>query len=136
MDARTERRVVICTLIACALTCALPAAAAEGGTLADRNDLNAGLAGRPLSDEEMGDMRGRYVPPPGSTVIVQIGNGDNTSTTTSQYNPAIPGSATVTTTGRTTVTGYASTSGSSSFGSTSRSFSFGTSVGTSYRVRY
>jgi hypothetical protein len=135
MESRTERRIVIGTLIACALTCALPAAAADGGTLADRNDPHAGLAGRPLSDEEMGDMRGRYVPP-GSTVIVQIGNGDSTSTTYSQRNPATPGSATVTTTGTTLVTGYAATSGSSSIGSTSRTFSFGTSVGTSYRVRY
>ena len=72
MNARTERRIVACTLIACALTCALPAAAAaeEGGTPADKNNLYAGLTGRPLSDEEMGNTRGRYVPP-GSTVIVQ-----------------------------------------------------------------
>jgi len=56
MGARTERRIVIC---------ALPAAAADGGTLAHRNALHAGLPGRPLSDEEMGDMRGRYAP--GST---------------------------------------------------------------------
>jgi hypothetical protein len=134
MDARTERRLVICTVIACAMTCALPAAAADGGTLADRNDLYAGLAGRPLSDEEMGNIHGRYVPP-GSTVIIQIGNGDNTSTTYSQSDPTTPGSATVVTTGSTTVTGYAATGGNA-VGSISRSFSFARGVGTSYRIRH
>ena len=135
MVARTEQRIVICTLIACALSCALPAAAAERGPLTDTSDLYAGMAGQPLGDEELGAMRGRYLPPPGSTVIIQIGNGDNTSTTYSQSNPATPGSATVTTTGNTTVTGHAST-GVGGSGSISRSFSFGSNVGTSYGTHH
>ena len=134
MNARTERRIVICALVACALTSALPAAAADGGSPTGQNDLQTALAGRPLSDEEMGDLRGRYAP--GSTVIVQIGNGDNTSTTYSQRDPATPGSATVTTSGNTTVTGFASTGGGTGSASISRTHSFGSGVGTSYRTRY
>ena len=120
MDTGTERRIVFCTVIAVVLGCALPAGAADSRTLIDSNGLLAGLPGRALSSEEMESIRGLYLPP-GSTVAIQIGNGDNTSTTYYQRNPSTPGSATVTTTGSTTVTGYASTGTSSS--SFTRSFS-------------
>lgn len=126
MNARTERRIVIGTLIAYALSSALPAAA--------QDRLQAGLAGRQLGDAELADLAGRYLPP-GSTVIVQVGNGNSTSTTTSQYNPAIPGSATASTSGNTTVTGTASTSYTTITSSIGRTSSFGGSFGTSYRIR-
>jgi hypothetical protein len=110
MDTRTERQIVFCTVIAVALSCALPAAA-DSPPLADTKVLPAGMSGRALSAEEMGSIRGRYLPP-GSTVAIQIGT--STSTTYYQRNPYTPGSATVTTsTGGTTVTGSASTTNTS-----------------------
>ena len=125
--------IVIGALVAGALTTVLPAAAADLSTFSVGAGLQTGMAGRQLSDAEMGDLRGRYAP--GSTVIIQVGNGSNPSTTTSQYNPAVPGSATASTTGNTTVTGSASTSYTTTTSSISRTSSFGGSFSTSYRIR-
>jgi hypothetical protein len=130
MATRTGR--VFCTLIACALTYAVPAAAADAAALAGTNDLHAGLTGRALSDEEMSNLRGRYIPPPGSTVLIQIGY---PSTTYSQADPATPGSATViVTSGGTIVRGAAATGGSVVTSLIRPPVSFGHSIGTSFKI--
>jgi hypothetical protein len=99
------RSIIVLAVIASALSWSLPAAADDAAV--NRLDLrHLGLVGRTLSDAEMSDMRGGYVP--GSTVTIQVGD-----VVTTDSDPNTPGSASVTVNlGPGTVSkGFASTSG-------------------------
>ncbi|MDT9599819.1 hypothetical protein [Sphingosinicella rhizophila] len=122
MDTRTGRCAFLCTLSAGLCSLAVPAAAANSGLPAAPSGPVAGLAGHILGDEALAAIRARYILP-GSTVIVQIGNGDDTSTTYYQRDPATPGSAMVSVTGSTTTTAYAATGGPGTNVSVSRTLS-------------
>ena len=129
MNNRSGRSTLLCTLIAGLW--AMPVAAAERAAAAERHGPHTGLGDQALSDEALDGMRARYIPP-GSTVIVQIGNGDNTSTTYYQRDSATPGSATVTVTGTTAVTAFAATGGPGTSLSVSRTLSVTRSFGTRF----
>jgi hypothetical protein len=80
------RSIIVCAAIASALSWALPAMADE----APRSDLQyLGLNGRKLSDDEMSDLRGRFMRGNRASITVD-------GTTTTDYDPNVPGSASVT----------------------------------------
>jgi hypothetical protein len=106
------RSIIVCAAIASALGWALPAMADEA---APRSDLQyLGLKGRLLSDDEMGEMRGRFMR--GNRAMITVDG-----TTTSDYDPNVPGSASVTVNlGPNTISkASASTSGTSGYASAS-----------------
>jgi len=81
------RSIIVCAAVASALSWALPAMADEA---APRSDLQyLGLNGRKLSNEEMSDLRGRFMRGNRATITVD-------GTTTTDYDPNVPGSASVT----------------------------------------
>ena len=80
------RSIIVCAAVASTLSWALPAMADE----APRSDLQyLGLNGRKLSDDEMSDLRGRFMR--GNRAMITVDG-----TTTSDYDPNVPGSASVT----------------------------------------
>jgi hypothetical protein len=125
MKSGNRKYILLGALVAGALTCALPAVAADGGALFAQNGNSTGLTGRTLSDEEMSDMRGRFTP--GSRVSIRFGD-----TVYSDSNPVTPGSSTVTVNlGPGSVSrGFASTSGTGGSSSVSITLS-GVTVRTS-----
>jgi hypothetical protein len=78
--------VVVCAVIAGVLGWALPAAA---DTPARSNLNHLGLTGRVLSDDEMSDMRGGFIRGNRATITID-------DQATSDYDPNVPGSASVT----------------------------------------
>jgi len=88
MNTRSKQRIVMCTVIAGALSWSLPAAAADNG-VASTDAQIFGITGRSLNDGEMSDMRGRFTP--GSRVTIRHGD-----TVYTDSNPTTPGSSTVT----------------------------------------
>lgn len=113
------------TVIACAVVCASAANAAPLGM----KELKSGAAGPALSDAALGEMRGMYLPP-GSKVVVQIGNNFY-----SDVNPNTPGSAYVNASlSGTSVKAFAATGLSGGSFGFSRSFSRGNSIGRSFSI--
>jgi hypothetical protein len=105
------RSIVVCAVIASALSWPLPAAADEAAPA--RSDIQyLGLKGRILSDEEMSDMRGGFIRGNRATITVD----DQVAT---DYDPNVPGSASVTVNlGPNTVSrASASTTGTSGYAS-------------------
>ena len=106
------RSIIVCAAIASALSWALPAMADE---TAPRSDVQyLGLNGRKLSDDEMSDLRGRFLR--GNRAMITVDG-----TTTSDYDPNVPGSASVTVTlaPNTVSKASASTTGTSGYASAS-----------------
>ena len=80
--------IVVCAAIASASSWPLPAAAEDAAPA--RSDLQyLGLNGRMLSEEEMSDMRGGFIRGNRATITID-------DQVTSDYDPNVPGSATVT----------------------------------------
>jgi len=105
--------IAVCAVIASALSWPLPAAAVEAAPA--RSDFQyLGLTGRMLSDEEMSDMRGGFMRGNRATITVD-------DQVTSDYDPNVPGSASVTVNlGPNTISrASASTTGTSGYASAS-----------------
>jgi len=81
-----RKTMVVCAVVACAWGWSLPAAAdmAPEGP----NPQYLGLKGPTLNDADMSEMRGGYLPGASATIIVD-------GVTTTDYDPATPGSASV-----------------------------------------
>jgi hypothetical protein len=106
MSSKIEWRLVVCAVIACALSGSLPAAAADNPGPPGADARIFGITGRVLNEGEMTDIRGRYTP--GSRVSIRVNGTEYTDS-----NPNTPGSSSVTVNlGTNTVSrGFASTSG-------------------------
>ena len=103
MSSNIERRIVVCTVIACALGWSLPAAAADSSDPVASDARVFGITGRVLNEAEMTDIRGR-----GSRVDIRVNGVDH-----SDSNPNTPGSSSLTVNlgGGAVARGFASTSG-------------------------
>ena len=103
--------IVVCAVIASASSWSLPAAAETP----NRSDLQyLGLTGRMLSEEEMSDMRGGFIRGNRATITID-------DQVTTDYDPNVPGSASVTVSlGPNTVSrATASTTGTNGYASAS-----------------
>lgn len=106
MNTRSKQRIVLCTVIAGALSWSLAASAADNVAAAGSDAQVFGLTGRALNEGEMSDMRGRFSP--GSRVSIRLND-----TVYSDSNPTSPSTSSVTVNlGPGSVSrGFASTSG-------------------------
>lgn len=103
MNTNIERRIVVCTVIACTLGWSLPAAAADSSGPVVSDARIFGITGRVLNEAEMTDIRGR-----GSRVDIRVNGVDH-----SDSNPNTQGSSSLTVNlgGGAVARGFASTSG-------------------------
>jgi len=103
MSTKIARRIVVCAVIAGALSLSLPAAAQDNARPAVSDTQVFGITGRMLNEAEMTDVRGR-----GSRVDIRVNGVDH-----SDSNPNTPGSSSLTVNlgGGAVARGFASTSG-------------------------
>ena len=104
MGTKRERRVVVCALIASAVSCSTVLAADIAARTSDTQTF--GITGRVIDESEMTEMRG--LGPNGSHVNIRVNGVDHTAT-----DPNTPGSASLTVPlgGGAVARGMASTSG-------------------------